>query len=60
MKSDLLIAIAQLAAEKGLPKEVIISAMETALVAALKKSSFTANHEVSVKLVPQSGGIVVH
>ena len=60
MKSDLFLAITQLAAEKNLPKEVVIRAVETALVAAFKKDSFTANTNIFVKLTPQAGGIEVY
>ena len=37
MKSEFMIAITQLAAEKNLPKEVVLQAMEAALVSAYKK-----------------------
>jgi len=39
MKSDFLIAITQIAAEKNLPKEVVLQAVETALISAYKKDS---------------------
>ncbi|MCH7522477.1 MAG: transcription termination/antitermination protein NusA [Chloroflexi bacterium] len=39
MKSEFMIAITQLAAEKNLPREVILEAMEAALVSAYKKDS---------------------
>ncbi|MDP2675261.1 MAG: transcription termination factor NusA [Dehalococcoidia bacterium] len=39
MKSEFMIAITQLAAEKNLPQEVILDAMEAALVSAYKKDS---------------------
>ncbi|HEU4759810.1 MAG TPA: transcription termination factor NusA [Dehalococcoidia bacterium] len=39
MKSEFMIAITQLAAEKNLPKEVVLQAMEAALVSAYKKDS---------------------
>ncbi len=39
MKSEFMIAITQLAAEKNLPQEVILEAMEAALVSAYKKDS---------------------
>ena len=39
MKSEFMIAITQLAAEKNLPREVILDAMEAALVSAYKKDS---------------------
>ncbi len=37
MKSEFMIAITQLAAEKNLPKEVVLQAMEAALASAYKK-----------------------
>src|SRR5438034_8479354 len=37
VKSEFMIAITQLAAEKNLPKEVVLQAMEAALVSAYKK-----------------------
>jgi N utilization substance protein A len=39
LKSEFMIAITQLAAEKNLPREVILDAMEAALVSAYKKDS---------------------
>lgn len=39
MKSEFMIAITQLAAEKNLPKEVVLQAMESALASAYKKDS---------------------
>jgi N utilization substance protein A len=39
VKSEFMIAITQLAAEKNLPREVILEAMEAALVSAYKKDS---------------------
>jgi len=39
VKSEFMIAITQLAAEKNLPKEVVLQAMEAALVSAYKKDS---------------------
>ena len=39
MKSEFMIAITQLAAEKNLPQEVVLQAMEAALVSAYKKDS---------------------
>ena len=59
MKSDFLLAITQLSAEKNLPKEVIISAIETALVSAYKKDNFTLTQTVEVKLDPNNGKVEV-
>ncbi|MCJ7606184.1 MAG: hypothetical protein MUO19_09180, partial [Dehalococcoidales bacterium] len=40
MKSDFLLAITQLSAEKNLPKDVVLTAVEAALVSAYKKDLF--------------------
>ena len=59
MKSDFLLAITQLAAEKNLPRETVLSAVEAALVSAYRRDSFTPNQEVSVKINPASGRVEV-
>ncbi len=59
MKSDFLIAITQLSAEKNLPKEVVIAAVEAALVSAYRKDNFAANQNISVKINPTSGRVEV-
>ncbi len=55
MKSDFLIAITQLSAEKKLPKEVIMEAVESALVSAYKKENPAVLQTVTVKLHPGTG-----
>ena len=59
MKSDFLLAITQLAAEKNLPRETVLSAVEAALVSAYRRDSFTPNQDVSVKINPASGRVEV-
>ena len=59
MKSDFLLAITQLAAEKNLPRETVLSAVEAALVSAYRRDSFTQNQDVSVKINPSSGRVEV-
>ncbi|MFC2022366.1 transcription termination factor NusA [Chloroflexota bacterium] len=59
MKSDFLLAITQLSAEKNLPREVVIAAVEAALVSAYKKDNFAANQDISVKIDPASGKVQV-
>jgi len=59
MKSDFMLALTQLSAEKNLPREVVIGAVETALVSAYKKDSFAANQNISVKINPNTGGVQV-
>ena len=59
MKSDFLLAITQLSAEKNLPKEVIITAVEAALASAFKKDKFAANQNISVEISPATGKVKV-
>jgi N utilization substance protein A len=59
MKSEFMLALTQLAAEKNLPKEVVISAVETALVSAYRKDSFAPNQNISVKIDPVTGRVRV-
>ncbi len=59
MKSDFLLAITQLSAEKKLPKEVVIAAVESALVSAYRKDNFAVNQNVAVKINPATGAVEV-
>ena len=59
MKSDFLLAITQLAAEKNLPKEVVLGAVEAALVSAYRKDNFAPNQELTVKMDPVNGRVRV-
>lgn len=56
MKSDFLMAITQLSAEKSLPKEVVFEAVEAALASAYKKD-MNSVAAVSVKIDPGTGNI---
>jgi N utilization substance protein A len=60
MKSDFLLAITQLSAEKNLPKEVILQAVESALVSAYKKDSLTGGQNISVKINSSTGEVKVY
>ena len=59
MKSDFIVALTQLAAERGLPRQIVLSAIEAALVSAYRKDSITAGQNVSVKLDPATGDVTV-
>jgi len=59
MKSDFLLAITQISAEKNLPSEVVLSAVEAALVSAYRKDNFAPNQNISVKINPTSGKVQV-
>ena len=59
MKTEFMVAIAQLSAERNLPKEVILAALESALVSAYKKDIFTREQDISAKIDPNTGDIKV-
>ena len=60
MKSDFIVALTQLAAERGLPKEAVLSAIEDALISAYRKDSIAEGQNITVKLDPGSGDVTVH
>lgn len=59
-KSDFMVAITQLSAEKNLPKEVVLAVVEAALASAYRKDSLAANQDISVKINPSSGEVKVY
>ena len=59
MKSDFLIALTQLAAERHLPKEQVLQAIEVALASAFKKDNPASGQNISVKLNPNTGDVDV-
>ncbi len=54
-----MLAITQLSAEKNLPAEVVLGAVEAALVSAYRKDSFAANQDIAVKIDPATGKVQV-
>ncbi|OGO05756.1 MAG: hypothetical protein A2Y60_01140 [Chloroflexi bacterium RBG_13_54_9] len=60
MKSDFLVAITQLSAEKNLPREVVFQVVEAALASAFKKDESVANQNISVKILPTTGEMKVY
>lgn len=60
MKSEFLLAVTQLAAERNLPKEVVFKAVEAALVSAYRKDELGSRHNISVKIHPASGEFQVY
>ncbi len=60
MKSDFLIAVTQLAAERNLPRETVISAVEAALVSAYKKDTTAAGQNIAVRLNPGTGDVAIY
>ena len=60
MKSDFISAINQISSEKGVSKEVVIQAIEAALVSAYKRNFNTPGTQaVRVTINPQSGEVAV-
>jgi len=57
MKTELRAAITQLSAERNLPKEVVLAALESALASAYKKGTSTLEQDVLVKVDPDVGEI---
>ena len=58
-KSEFMLAITQLAAEKNLPKEVVLEAIENALASAFRKNNFMPNQNVSAKINQETGQVAV-
>lgn len=59
MKSDFLIALTQLAAERHLPREQVLGAIEIALASAFKKDNPASGQNISVTLNPNTGEVSV-
>lgn len=59
MKSEFITAITALAAEKNLPKDVVLEAVEVALASAYKKDNL-AQSNVVVKISPDDGSVHVY
>jgi N utilization substance protein A len=57
MKTELKAAITQLSAERNLPKEVVLAALESALASAYKKTTSALEQDVLVKVDPNAGEI---
>jgi len=58
-KSEFMLAITQLAAEKNLPKEVVLEAIENALASAFRKNNFSPTQTVSAKINQETGQVAV-
>ena len=59
MKSDILIALTQLTAERHLPREQVLGAIEVALASAFKKDNPASGQNISVTLNPNTGEVSV-
>jgi N utilization substance protein A len=59
MKSDFVIALTQLAAERNLPQGAVLSAIEAALASAYRKDNLAPGQNIAVRLNPRSGDLRV-
>ena len=59
MKSDFMMALNQLSAERGLRKELVLSKVEVALATAFRRDSVAGAKNLSVKLNPNTGDISI-
>jgi N utilization substance protein A len=60
MKTEFIMALNQLAAERNLPREVVLQELEAALLTAFKKDDSVAPHQlISVKVHPLTGEVKV-
>ena len=60
MKSDFMVALKQLAAERHLPMEQVLGAIEIALASAFKKDNPASGQNISVTLNPNNGDVSVY
>ncbi len=60
MKSDMLLAVMQLSAERNLPQESVVSAFEDAIAAAYRRDPAVEDQDVTVQLDPESGDVVIN
>ena len=59
MKSDFMMALNQLSAERGLRKELVLNKVEVALATAFRRDSVAGAQNLSVKLNPNTGDISI-
>ena len=60
MKSDFMVALKQLAAERHLPMEQVLGAIEVALASAFKKDNPASGQNITVTLNPNSGEVSIY
>ena len=59
MKSDFMMALNQLSAERGLAKDQVLGAIEVALASAFRRDDLAGGQNLSVKLNPNTGDISI-
>lgn len=59
MKSEFVTAIGQLASEKGVPREVVMEALESALVSAYRRNFPQVGSDVTAQVDPSTGAVKI-
>ena len=59
MKSDMMLAVLQLAAERELPQDAVISVIEDAIAAAHRREEGVEGQDVSASLDPETGKVTI-
>ena len=59
MKSEFMAAITQLSSEKGVPKEMVVEAIEAALVSAYKRNFETPAQNLTTEIEGESGAVKI-
>ena len=57
MKSEFLSAITQLSSEKSMPKELVVEAIEAALVSAYKRNFDSPFQDLTAEIAPETGAV---
>ena len=60
MKTEFAVAITQLSAERNLPKEEVLAALESALTSAYKREGTSTDQDIVVKVNPDDGRVEVY
>jgi transcription termination/antitermination protein NusA len=60
MKSEFMAAVTQLSSERNLPKEIVLSILESALISAYKKGIFSPEQDITVKIDTTEVGVRVY
>ena len=61
MKNEFMLAFNEVLEEKGLPKEVILTALESAMVSAYRRSVIVPTKQhIEAKVDPETGDVIIY
>jgi transcription termination/antitermination protein NusA len=60
MRSEFIAAITQLSSEKGVPREMVIEAIEAALVSAYKRNFESPANDFTAEIAPETGAVRIY